>query len=57
MSKKKAFLLRIDSALWNELEVWAQNELRSINGQIEFILKEAVHQRKRKKPSGDTKEK
>ncbi len=44
---KKAFLLRIDPKLWKELERWSQDELRSINGQIEFILKRAVAKRKR----------
>jgi hypothetical protein len=39
-------LLRIDPALWAELEAWAQEELRSVNGQIEYILKQAVTKRK-----------
>ena len=46
MAERKAFLLRIDEKLWDELERWAQDELRSINGQIEFILREAVQRRK-----------
>ena len=44
---KKAFLLRMDPKLWKELERWAGDELRSVNGQIEFILKRAVARRKR----------
>ena len=40
MEEKKSFLLRIDPALWADLEKWAQDELRSVNGQIEFTLKE-----------------
>jgi len=44
---KKAFLLRIDPKLWKELESWAQDELRSVNGQIEFVLKKAVAKRRR----------
>ena len=44
---KKAFLLRIDPKLWKELERWSQEELRSVNGQIEFLLKQAVAKRKR----------
>ncbi|MGB0578211.1 MAG: hypothetical protein ACPGVU_00790 [Limisphaerales bacterium] len=44
---KKAFLLRIDPKLWKELERWSQDELRSVNGQIEFLLKQAVAKRKR----------
>jgi len=46
MAARKTFLLRIDPALWAELEAWAQGELRSVNGQIEYILKQAVAKRK-----------
>ena len=44
--ERKAFLLRIDPALWDELESWAQDELRSVNGQIEMILRQAIQKRK-----------
>jgi hypothetical protein len=47
MADRKAFLLRIDEKLWHELEEWAQEELRSVNGQIEFVLKRAVDERKK----------
>ena len=50
MSEKKSMLLRIDFRLWSDLNRWAQGELRSVNGQIEYILREAV--RKRKKDTG-----
>jgi hypothetical protein len=43
---RKSFLLRIDPKLWSEIESWAQEELRSVNGQIEFLLKQAVNKRK-----------
>lgn len=46
MAERKSFLLRIDPALWAELEGWAQEELRSVNGQIEFILRQAVQKRR-----------
>ncbi len=46
MKERKAFLMRIDPALWAELEAWAQEELRSVNGQVEMILKQAVTKRK-----------
>ena len=46
MGPRKPFLLRIDTALWAELEAWAQAELRSVNGQIEYLLKQAVRKRK-----------
>lgn len=42
MSKRKAFPLRIDPQLYEALEKWAQDELRSVNAQIEVILKEAA---------------
>ena len=46
MAPRKPFLLRIDPALWAELEAWAQDELRSVNGQIEYVLRQAVLARK-----------
>ena len=46
MAPRKPFLLRIDPALWADLEAWAQDELRSVNGQIEYILKQAVAKRR-----------
>lgn len=55
MSKvKKRFLLRIDHALYSSLEKWAADEFRSVNAQIEFILKQAVKKAGRyPKPSED----
>lgn len=47
MEGRKSFLIRIDPELWRELERWAQDELRSVNGQIEYLLKDAVKRRKR----------
>jgi hypothetical protein len=49
MAERKSFLLRMDPALWDELESWAQAELRSVNGQIEYILRQAVIRRKGEK--------
>jgi hypothetical protein len=51
MAERKSFLLRIDPALWADIEAWAQDELRSINGQIEYILKQAVQKRKGLRPA------
>lgn len=51
MSERKAFLLRIDPGLWAELEAWAADDLRSVNGQIEYLLKQAVQKRKGKPDS------
>ena len=50
MEDRKAFLLRISPALWKELEGWAQDELRSVNGQIEYLLKQSVARRKGASP-------
>ncbi len=47
MEERKAFLLRIDHKLWNELEAWAADDLRSVNGQVEYLLRQAVLKRKR----------
>jgi hypothetical protein len=49
MAERKSFLLRMDPALWDDLESWAQAELRSVNGQIEYILRQAVNKRKGEK--------
>ena len=46
--ERKAFLLRIPADLWKELEKWAADDLRSVNGQIEFLLRHAVNARKGK---------
>ena len=45
MGERKSFLLRIDADLWAQLERWAQEELRSVNGQIEYLLRQAVLKR------------
>ncbi|MHB1048661.1 MAG: type II toxin-antitoxin system antitoxin [Bacteroidota bacterium] len=42
MSEKKKFLLRLDDQLYTALEKWAADDLRSVNAQIEFLLKEIV---------------
>lgn len=42
MAEKKKFLLRIDDALYSALEKWAADDFRSINAQIEFLLKDAL---------------
>ena len=52
MAERKAFLLRMDPELWREVEAWAQQDLRSVNGQIEFLLRQAVNRRKGAAQSG-----
>lgn len=43
---RKKFLLRISPDLWEEINRWAKDELRSVNGQIEYVLRQAVKNRK-----------
>lgn len=45
MASKKTYLLRIDPKLWVELERFAAIELRSVNAQVEFLLREALAKR------------
>jgi hypothetical protein len=45
MAGRKAFLLRIDPSRWSALEALAQRELRSVNAQIEFMLRESLTRR------------
>jgi hypothetical protein len=45
MTERKAYLLRIDPDLWSEIERLAQSELRSVNGQIEYLLRETLERR------------
>lgn len=50
MAARRSFLLRIDPELHVELERWAQQEMRSVNGQIEFLLRQAVVRRRGSEP-------
>jgi hypothetical protein len=51
---KKSFLLRVDPALWAEVERLAAQELRSANAQVEYLLREALVRRGRKADSADS---
>ena len=42
MSQKKAFPLRIDEKTWEAMRRWSDDELRSVNAQIEYVLREAL---------------
>jgi len=61
MAERKPFLLRVDPALLAALHKWAADDLRSLNGQIEFLLRRALQQegrlprpdRERPPPGGD----
>jgi hypothetical protein len=56
MAARKAYLLRVPPELFEALEKWAADELRSVNGQIEYVLSQAVKQagraRRRDRPAG-----
>ena len=45
MAERKAFLLRLDPTVWTEIERLAQAELRSVNAQIEYLLRDALAKR------------
>ena len=42
MAKRKQYPLRIDPSVWEAIEKWAADEMRSANGQVEWILREAL---------------
>ncbi len=48
MAQRKSFLLRLPPELQEELNRWAKDELRSLNAQIEYLLREALRQRRKK---------
>ena len=52
MAERKAFLLRVDPALLDALQRWAADDLRSLNGQIEFVLRQALQNAGRLKAGG-----
>ena len=57
MAEKKAFILRINPEVLKEIETWAADEFRSTNGQIEYLLQQAIIARKkssRKKGQADS---
>ena len=57
MAERKSFLLRLDAKLYAELQRWAGAELRSVNAQIEFILRRALKDRGRAKQEGESDDK
>ena len=50
---RKAFLLRVPPDLWKDLEKWAADELRSVNAQIEYVLRQAVAKRRKASDEDD----
>jgi hypothetical protein len=53
MAQRKAFLIRIDPKVLAALEKWSADELRSVNGQIEFLLRKALREAGRLKKEGE----
>ncbi len=50
MAKKKTFVLRIDENVYKAVERWANDEFRSVNGQLEYIVHQALAKAKRLPP-------
>jgi hypothetical protein len=55
MAERKPFLLRVDRELLEEIQRWADADLRSLNGQIEFLLRRALQEKNKKKNSSTNK--
>jgi hypothetical protein len=51
---KKAFALRLNAEVFDALQRWADDDLRSLNAQIEFVLREALRKNARLKPKAPT---
>ncbi len=51
---KKQIPLRLSSSLYDELAAWAEDDFRSVNGQIEYLLTECVRKRRRSKNQSKT---
>lgn len=57
MAGKKNFVLRIDEDMYKALEKWAADEFRSVNGQLEWIVDQALKETGRRKPASENAEK
>ena len=57
MADRKAFLLRVDPAVLEAVQAWANDELRSLNGQIEYLLRQALRDARRLKGPRDPEKK
>jgi hypothetical protein len=53
MAQRKSFLLRLDPATHEALQRWADSDLRSLNAQIEFLLRRALQETGRLKPAAE----
>lgn len=57
MAERKSFLIRLPAELLDELNRWAKDDLRSVNGQIEFLLRDALRRQRGKELRRDDEEK
>jgi len=55
MAEKKAFILRVNPDTLKDIETWAADEFRSTNGQIEYLLQQALNERRNKAGAGKPK--
>ncbi len=55
MADKKTFLLRIDPEIFEALQLWANDEFRSLNGQMEYLLRDSLRRAGRLKKDPKTK--
>jgi len=53
MAAKRSFLLRLPPELWEEIKRWADDDLRSVNAQIEYVLRQALRRRRRMDADGN----
>ncbi len=53
MAEKKSILLRLSPKMWEEISKWAEDEFRSVNGQIEYLISEALRKRNKTKHTGE----
>ena len=51
---RKSFVLRVPKELWDELNRWARDDLRSLNAQIEYLLRESVRKQRRRSVPDDS---
>lgn len=53
MAEKKSIILRLNPRMWEEISKWAEDEFRSVNGQIEYLLQEALKKHRKYNNSED----
>ncbi len=53
MAERKSFLIRVDERVLDQIKKWADDDLRSLNGQIEYLLRDALVRAKRWRPAGE----